>query len=103
MLPTGACRAQDEHPYARIAQETLTVRASMRMLSPMAPTRHDRLLSHLQANGRASVSELSRDLGVTPATIRRDLQTLADEGRLLRTYGGATVADRRLVREVRAV
>lgn len=68
-----------------------------------APARHDRLISHLQASGRASVGELALDLGVTPATIRRDLQVLADEGRLLRTYGGATVADRRLVREVRAV
>ena len=76
----------------------------MLMLSPMAPpARHDRLLSRLEADGRASVGELATDLGVTPATIRRDLQYLADEGRLLRTYGGATVADRRLVREVRAV
>lgn len=76
----------------------------MPMLSPMTqPARHDRLLNHLQANGRASVGELATDLGVTAATIRRDLQYLADEGRLLRTYGGATVADRRLVRDVRAV
>ena len=74
------------------------------MLSRMPPSaRHDRLLRQLEANGRASVGELARDLGVTQATIRRDLQVLADEGRLLRTYGGASFSDRRLVREVRAV
>ncbi len=65
--------------------------------------RHDQLISHLQAKGRASVSELAVDLGVAPATIRRDLQQLADEGRLLRTYGGAALADRRMVRDSRAV
>ena len=67
------------------------------------PDRHDLLVSHLEHSGRASVAQLARDLGVTPATIRRDLQQLADEGRLLRTYGGATVADRRLVRDGRAI
>jgi DeoR/GlpR family transcriptional regulator of sugar metabolism len=65
--------------------------------------RHDQLISHLQAKGRVSVSELAADLGVTPATIRRDLQQLADEGRLLRTYGGAALADRRMVGGTRAV
>jgi hypothetical protein len=65
--------------------------------------RHDRLLSQLQANGRASVAELAEGLGVTSATIRRDLHTLAGEGRLLRTYGGAALADRRPVRDARTI
>lgn len=34
---------------------------------------------------------LARDLGVTPSTIRRDLARLADEGTLVRTYGGAAL------------
>jgi DeoR/GlpR family transcriptional regulator of sugar metabolism len=67
------------------------------------PDRRDRLLSYLQASGRASVSDLATGLGVTSATIRRDLQRLANEGRLLRTYGGAALADRRSMRDVRAV
>lgn len=67
------------------------------------PARHDLLITHLQAKGRATVAELAADLGVTPATIRRDLQQLADEGRLLRTYGGAALADRRIVRETRTI
>lgn len=54
--------------------------------------RRARLVEHLRADGRASVAELADDLGVTPSTIRRDLQRLAREGRLVRTYGGATLS-----------
>ena len=53
--------------------------------------RRARLVDHLRADGRASVAELAVDLGVTPSTIRRDLQRLAREGRLVRTYGGAAL------------
>jgi DeoR/GlpR family transcriptional regulator of sugar metabolism len=38
----------------------------------------------------ANVEQLSVSLGVSEATIRRDLTVLAKEGRLVRTYGGAT-------------
>ena len=62
--------------------------------------RRDRLLSLLGANGQASVGDLARGLGVTSATIRRDLQRLATEGRLLRTYGGAALTDRRTVHDI---
>ncbi len=36
-----------------------------------------------------SVAELARNLGVSSSTIRRDLQTLQDAGRITRTFGGA--------------
>ena len=54
--------------------------------------RRARLVDHLRADGRASVAELADDLGVTPSTIRRDLQRLAREGRVVRTYGGAALS-----------
>jgi DeoR/GlpR family transcriptional regulator of sugar metabolism len=56
--------------------------------------RRTRLVEHLRTDGRASVAQLATGLGVTPSTIRRDLQRLAREGRLVRTYGGAAMADR---------
>ena len=65
------------------------------------PGRRDQLLALLQGSGRASVGDLARGLGVTEATIRRDLHALAQEGRLLRTYGGAALPDRRPVRDAR--
>jgi DeoR/GlpR family transcriptional regulator of sugar metabolism len=49
------------------------------------------VVDHLRADGRVSVVELADGLGVTPSTIRRDLGQLAREGRLVRTYGGATL------------
>lgn len=54
--------------------------------------RRRRLLHRLHEDGRASVTVLARDLGVTESTIRRDLARLADEGALVRTYGGAALA-----------
>lgn len=53
--------------------------------------RHSRLIHRLRQDGRATVTTLAQDLGVTPSTIRRDLARLADEGTLVRTYGGAAL------------
>jgi len=39
------------------------------------------------------VTQLADSLDVTEATVRRALQRLARQGRVIRTYGGATVAD----------
>jgi DeoR/GlpR family transcriptional regulator of sugar metabolism len=55
--------------------------------------RRSALVEHLRADGRASVSQLASTLEVTPSTIRRDLQRLAHEGRLVRTYGGAAISE----------
>ena len=46
----------------------------------------------LRASGSASVGDLAARFAVTEATVRRTLQRLANEGRVIRTYGGATVA-----------
>jgi DeoR family transcriptional regulator of aga operon len=53
--------------------------------------RRSLLIRHLREDGHASVSALARDLGVTPSTVRRHLADLADEGILVRTYGGAAL------------
>lgn len=54
--------------------------------------RQERLLLQLLSRGEQSVAELVAGLGVGAATVRRDLQRLADEGRVVRTYGGAMLA-----------
>lgn len=56
--------------------------------------RDERVIAYVRARGTVSVEELSGELGVGPSTIRRDLCRLAGEDRLVRTYGGATLADR---------
>jgi DeoR/GlpR family transcriptional regulator of sugar metabolism len=57
--------------------------------------RQGALLARLRAERRASVDELAAGLSVTPSTIRRDLAELAEGGRLIRTYGGAALAEPR--------
>ena len=56
--------------------------------------RDERLIGLVRAHGTVTVEELSGGLGVGPSTIRRDLHRLALDGRIVRTYGGATLADR---------
>jgi DeoR family transcriptional regulator of aga operon len=53
------------------------------------------LLSVLKGNGYASVRSLAAELGVSVATIRRDLAALARSGAVARTHGGAlSLSDR---------
>ena len=43
----------------------------------------------VEDRGRARVTELADAFGVSSVTIRKDLDVLADQGRLIRTHGGA--------------
>ncbi|HEY6761147.1 MAG TPA: DeoR/GlpR family DNA-binding transcription regulator [Baekduia sp.] len=51
--------------------------------------RHRRILAELGASGRVVATELHRELGVSAYTVRRDLDELAEAGRLKRVHGGA--------------
>jgi DeoR/GlpR family transcriptional regulator of sugar metabolism len=51
--------------------------------------RQQRILELLAASGRVVATELQDVLGVSPYTVRRDLDELADAGRLQRVHGGA--------------
>lgn len=57
-------------------------------------TRRNRILQTLEREGELSIDELAREFEVSGMTIRRDLQELADDGRVVRTRGGATLASR---------
>ncbi|SDM54775.1 DeoR/GlpR family DNA-binding transcription regulator [Allokutzneria albata] len=54
-----------------------------------APARRDAILRRLSATGYASPAELGAALSVSERTVRRDLQTLAESGRVDLVYGGA--------------
>ncbi len=51
--------------------------------------RQKEILSAVRMAGRVAVDSLATALRVTPQTIRRDLNTLCDEGYLTRVHGGA--------------
>lgn len=53
--------------------------------------RKRKLLDLLQQNGAADVGHLAEVLDVSPATVRRDLQMLAEHGHVRRTHGGAVL------------
>ncbi|ADB50984.1 DeoR/GlpR family DNA-binding transcription regulator [Conexibacter woesei] len=55
----------------------------------LAQQRQDRIARTLRAEGPAAVSTLAERLGVSQATVRRDLLELERQGRLTRVYGGA--------------
>lgn len=56
--------------------------------------RRDRILELLRQKGKVQVSELSKELGATPVTIRNDLDALERDGYLVRIQGGALLRDR---------
>jgi DeoR family fructose operon transcriptional repressor len=61
----------------------------------LAPQRRERLSLMIESRGAARLDELSAALGVSAATIRRDLDELARSGRLRRVHGGAVAIDER--------
>jgi DeoR family transcriptional regulator, fructose operon transcriptional repressor len=62
----------------------------------LAARRRLRLGLIVDARGAARLEELSAALGVSQATVRRDLNALAAAGRLRRVHGGAVAIDQRL-------
>ncbi len=53
--------------------------------------RQQQLLQRVRQDGYAAVETLADDFEVTPQTIRRDINTLCDQGLLTRYHGGAGV------------
>ena len=62
-------------------------------LPDLAARRRQRLVALVEARGSARLEELSAALGVSTATVRRDLDAVTAGGRLRRVHGGAVAAD----------
>ncbi len=56
--------------------------------------RQDRICELIARRGECSIEELVEQLDVSGMTIRRDLQALAERGKVIRTHGGAAMAER---------
>src|SRR6186997_1094587 len=50
------------------------------------------IVERLSANGSVDVGDLAAELGVSAATVRRDLALMEDQRLLNRTHGGAVAA-----------
>lgn len=55
--------------------------------------RQEEIFRILAARGFASVADLASEIEVSDMTVRRDLDTLAEQGRVQRVFGGARVRD----------
>jgi DeoR/GlpR family transcriptional regulator of sugar metabolism len=61
----------------------------------LAPQRRQRIRSIVESRRAARLEELSVALGVSQATVRRDLDELEAEGRVRRVHGGVVAVDDR--------
>lgn len=61
--------------------------------APLAAARRAHVLASLARDGIVRVSQLIDELGVTPVTVRRDLQQMEEEGLLVRVHGGAVAPE----------
>ncbi|MGN1332760.1 MAG: DeoR/GlpR family DNA-binding transcription regulator [Lachnospiraceae bacterium] len=57
----------------------------------LAAERRKRILERVHAEKKVIVSELSKEYEVSEETIRRDLEKLAEEGHVIKSYGGAVI------------
>jgi DeoR family fructose operon transcriptional repressor len=62
----------------------------------LAPQRHDNLRELIRGSGVIRVEEICSRLGVSPATVRRDLDQLEAAGAIRRVHGGAVSVESRL-------
>ena len=53
--------------------------------------RHQQIVELVKKQGYVSTDELVEKFNVSPQTIRRDLNDLADENKIRRYHGGATI------------
>ncbi len=65
----------------------------------LASQRHEMIVEIVHQQGTVRVRDLATTLEVSEMTVRRDLETLAGQGRIDKVHGGATVADRRSTAE----
>ena len=65
----------------------------------LAPERRDRIRILVREDGVVRVEDLRKNLNVSVATIRRDLEILEEEGKVKRVHGGAvSMESRQLLR-----
>ena len=62
----------------------------------LAPARQARLRDFIRQAGSARVDQICRELGISPATARRDLEELEGHGLIRRVHGGAVSVESRL-------
>ena len=55
----------------------------------LIPERWERIIQLVEAQGGATIEEIAQSVGISPATVRRDLTHIQERGLIERTRGGA--------------
>lgn len=58
-----------------------------------AEERHQTILRRVRRQRSARVADLAAELGVSPVTVRKDIELLADRGLVARVHGGAMIPE----------
>lgn len=64
----------------------------MKKAQSIVSKRREKILDYISTNESINTNELAEKLNISPLTLRRDLQSLDDEGLIIRYYGGAKLA-----------
>lgn len=78
-----------------MSQQIVQDSAVPQLLPDLAARRRQRLLALVEARGSARLEELSSALGVSTATVRRDLNAMSAAGRVRRVHGGVVTTEER--------
>lgn len=65
----------------------------------LSEERYEKIIEYVDASGTSTIKELSKLTGSSESTVRRDIQSLVDSGRLLKIYGGAKSVKRKVYTE----
>jgi DeoR family glycerol-3-phosphate regulon repressor len=84
-------RSQSEFTKIDVDFPITTIREGIKEAAMKQQLRKDRILEILEETGFVSIDELVELFDVTPQTVRRDLNQLADSGHLVRHHGGAGI------------
>ena len=55
----------------------------------LAEQRYQKIINLMQTDGSVKVADLKKKMGVSPETVRRDLENMEAQGLIRRTRGGA--------------
>jgi DeoR family transcriptional regulator, ulaG and ulaABCDEF operon transcriptional repressor len=81
--------AQESSSIPALAKGKKNLKTSSDSRAPHATEREQEILQLLRHRDFLAFRDLEREIGASPATLRRDLERLAAEGHIVRVHGGA--------------
>jgi len=81
-----------ENQYEELSHPRTIKQSAEKTKTSFVRRRHEKIQELVQARGFVTIDYLSQEFGVTPQTIRRDINMLSERGLIHRFHGGAGTA-----------